>query len=438
MTAIVGVLNSQGIAIAADSAVTVSGNNIKKVYNRSNKIFTLSKFHPVGIAIYNSADYLGMPLETLIKMYRKKLQDNSFDTLEEYKNDFIEFLRSQIGNITPAMRESSFFGFCSEAHWEIINNTIETLEGRPEAFEELEEDEAYAIYHQVVGEEIDKYSAELAKYKQANYTNMDYDTYCKFYENQLLSIVNFIETEIDKEFEGFTILADHAEAIRKMLFSLINIEYIFEKHCGLVFIGFGEMEMYPSSHLVLAGTLIGDDMRIIKGPPVKINPGVPHENANIIPYAQGDVTTTVLTGVDPNYKSEVKQAIKSSFGSASSQIEGLINDTKLSKQIGNALETISNELIDRLEAYQWEKITRPLLEILAHMGKEDMSDLAESLVNITSLKRKFTSSDSADESVGGPVDVAIITKGDGFIWMKRKHYFDIENNQAFRDKYFKI
>jgi hypothetical protein len=72
------------------------------------------------------------------------------------------------------------------------------------------------------------------------------------------------------------------------------------------------------------------------------------------------------------------------------------------------------------------------------MGKEDMSELAESLVTIASLKRKFTSSDSADESVGGLVDVAIITKGDGVIWMKLKHYVDIENKQTFRDRYFKV
>ncbi|MEJ0054300.1 MAG: hypothetical protein WDN75_00780 [Bacteroidota bacterium] len=64
MTAIVGVLNSQGIAIAADSAVTVTGNKVKKVYNRSNKIFTLSKYHPVGIAVYGSADFMGIPIET--------------------------------------------------------------------------------------------------------------------------------------------------------------------------------------------------------------------------------------------------------------------------------------------------------------------------------------------------------------------------------------
>ncbi len=117
---------------------------------------------------------------------------------------------------------------------------------------------------------------------------------------------------------------------------------------------------------------------------------------------------------------------------------GIINNVAQSQQIAGIMNNISNTLIQKLEDYQYQKITGPLLEILAHMGKEDMSELAESLVNITSLKRKFTSSDSTDESVGGPVDVAIITKGDGFVWMKRKHYFSMENNQGFMDKYFKI
>jgi hypothetical protein len=41
------------------------------------------------------------------------------------------------------------------------------------------------------------------------------------------------------------------------------------------------------------------------------------------------------------------------------------------------------------------------------------------------------------ETVGGPVDVAIISKYDGFIWIKRKHYFDKKQNPFFRQKYFK-
>ena len=58
--------------------------------------------------------------------------------------------------------------------------------------------------------------------------------------------------------------------------------------------------------------------------------------------------------------------------------------------------------------------------------------MAESLIALTGLKRRMTSS---EESVGGPVDVAIISKSDGFIWMKRKHYFNKELNAQFFQRY---
>ena len=60
--------------------------------------------------------------------------------------------------------------------------------------------------------------------------------------------------------------------------------------------------------------------------------------------------------------------------------------------------------------------------------------MAEALVSLTSFKRRV----SADaETVGGPIDVALISKGDGFIWIKRKHYFKPELNYTFFQNYFK-
>ena len=53
------------------------------------------------------------------------------------------------------------------------------------------------------------------------------------------------------------------------------------------------------------------------------------------------------------------------------------------------------------------------------MPKEELVNLSESLINTTSLKVKVQDN---LETVGGDVDVAIITKGDGFVWTKRKHY----------------
>ena len=51
------------------------------------------------------------------------------------------------------------------------------------------------------------------------------------------------------------------------------------------------------------------------------------------------------------------------------------------------------------------------------------------MVNLTSFKRHCTKS---VETVGGPIDVLVITKGDGPIWVKRKQYFDIKDNIDFK------
>jgi hypothetical protein len=435
MTAIVGVLNSQGIAIAADSAVTVSGNNLKKVYNRSNKIFTLSKIHPVGIAIYNRADFMGIPLETIIKMYRNKIKDGSFDTLEEYKKDFLAFLISQLKHVSPEFKKNSFFGYSSWIHSVIINSTIDGLYERDD-LNGLEIEEKQPIYSEVFAAKLEENALLLGTYNKTDYMILSFVDFCAYYKDELETIENYIASEVNEEFEGFSITEDNRVRIKQIIYELINIELIFESHCGLAFFGFGEEEIYPSTEHVLVGFPVADNPRIRQLDVIKINPGV--HNSNIIPFAQADVTTTVLTGVDPNYKNEVRKAVKNSFQNITSELDPILNNAALLQQVELAMTTISDKLLQGLDEYQWTKITGPLLEILENMGKEDMSELAESLVNITSLKRKFTSSDSNDESVGGPVDVAVVSKADGFIWMKRKHYFDMLYNQSFKDKYLKF
>jgi hypothetical protein len=60
--------------------------------------------------------------------------------------------------------------------------------------------------------------------------------------------------------------------------------------------------------------------------------------------------------------------------------------------------------------------------------------MAEALVNLTAFKRRMT---DELETVGGPVDVAVISKGDGLVWVKRKHYFKPELNQHFFANYYR-
>lgn len=92
MTSEVVVMNSLGVALAADSAATVSNGERDKVFNSADKLFMLSKRHPVGVMVYAQAALMGVPWETIIKMFRRELGNKRFATLEEYGQSLIAFL----------------------------------------------------------------------------------------------------------------------------------------------------------------------------------------------------------------------------------------------------------------------------------------------------------------------------------------------------------
>ena len=50
---------------------------------------------------------------------------------------------------------------------------------------------------------------------------------------------------------------------------------------------------------------------------------------------------------------------------------------------------------------------------------------------LESLKEKVT---RGTQSVGGPIDVAVITKAEGLVWLKRKLYFDAGLNHRYMSR----
>ncbi|MBT5185559.1 MAG: hypothetical protein HOH19_03715 [Kordiimonadaceae bacterium] len=96
--------------MAADSAVTVSSKNVThKIYNSANKLFALSNNHPVGVMIYNAATLTGVPFETIIKMYRRNLNNKSFNTVAEYRDDFIKFMNNGCHLFSTDEQEKCFY-----------------------------------------------------------------------------------------------------------------------------------------------------------------------------------------------------------------------------------------------------------------------------------------------------------------------------------------
>lgn len=152
--------------------------------------------------------------------------------------------------------------------------------------------------------------------------------------------------------------------------------------------------------------------------------------------AQTDVMTTYITGISPlienTFITSTIEAIKLILSNIQNSVRAFNSD--LSTAIGQIdINPIVQSYVNGITKFKNEKAISPLMNTIATMEKEDLAELAENLIYLTSLKRRITPD---MESVGGPVDVAIVSKGDGFIWIKRKHYFDPTLNRCYFETYF--
>jgi hypothetical protein len=156
------------------------------------------------------------------------------------------------------------------------------------------------------------------------------------------------------------------------------------------------------------------------------------------PFAQTDVIDTILSGIDPALDDIYLNNFSALFVKYNELILNAIGqgNPELRAQIGGLdTQRIVTEYMQMNQGIKQENYIRPLMNAVSTLAKEDLAEMAESLIYLTYLKRRIT---FAEESVGGPVDVAVISKGDGFIWIKRKHYFKPELNQYFFENYFNV
>jgi hypothetical protein len=98
MTSEIALLNKSAIALAADSATTVTywerGERRRRYFKGANKIFNLSAVHPVGLMTYASASLQGVPWEILAKAYRVYIGSKEHDHLQAYADNFLEYIKN--------------------------------------------------------------------------------------------------------------------------------------------------------------------------------------------------------------------------------------------------------------------------------------------------------------------------------------------------------
>ena len=415
MTAIVGVLNKHAVAIAADSAVTMG--NTHKVINSANKIFTLSKYHPVAVMTYNNAAFMGVPWDIIIKEYRKQLKDKSFPCLKDYVDDFINYLHIRNFFCDERTQQESMISLL-DSFLSICRNEI--LKDKNISKDELTK----GLMEEKLGTCLNGNRNSDKCPEFASYSYNDFKNYASS------SIKDYAKSVID---------VGNTELLMESFFYYMAAKFSQPFYTGLVFVGYGENEIYPSLYPI--NVSLGIDNRLkYYWDENNIAQITEHgAGAIIIPFAQIDVTQTIIRGINPTFLDIIYNIIDKSITSFSGSITTIL-DSNPSTAIMSAavrgldLKSIISEITSQMNREMRETYTNPLLNTVVSLDKEDMANMAESFISLTSLVRRMQ---PGEETVGGPVDVAVISKGDGFVWINRKHYFKPELNASFFSNYFK-
>jgi len=206
---------------------------------------------------------------------------------------------------------------------------------------------------------------------------------------------------------------------------------------GILVAGFGCGEVFPSLYHFETDGYIGSAIKLDTKRTAEISM---KNRSAVAPFAQREMVSRFMDGIDPEYSRFLgTMSVKATIAACKIVLdkyakEEYKNEETFSQIVSAAIEGGKQTLVEARK-FQWKKFSRPIINMIAMLSKDELAHVAESLVALTSLKR-HVSEDA--ETVGGPVDVALISKGDGFIWIKRKHYFKPELDVAFFENYFRL
>lgn len=390
MTAEVGILTQRGLALAADSAVTFNlPNGERNTLNDANKLFTLYDSHYIGIMIYNNANFMGIPWELIINSFKERLGNEVKKTVRDYVECFKKYMASL------KIYRDVFEKIMVTNYAKILANTLSNINSDdPKEFSDVEE--------QIGNLEARFESESLVKINLEDFSSK----YGKL-----------IQQVFESKYGAY--LQELAPKLIKLVYAYIcSSEMNFDTLSGVVFAGYGAEELFPTLiQLEFDGRFFGKikvkEVRKDNVDPISGNVG----NAVVVPLAQDDMIQTILLGIDPQLQ-EIRQ--KGLYGVANQLVKDAASYMP-NQEAYNDYRQKAEDAVERYDNYFENKVneivTSPFLSMLGAFSIDDIGNMARTLVSLTSFKRKYSGN---IRNVGGPIDVLVISRGDGPVWLSNK------------------
>ncbi len=259
MTAEIALLNRKAVALAADSIATLAGpnNGVIKTYDSAEKIFELSRNMPLGLMTYNSTEFLQIPIEILVREFRKVFDDD-VTKINEIWPKFHKFLQD----------ESEGFSGLDKHIFSNLDNLVSPI------LKSLQESTNLTSELYLVNKKIDGYGRN-------NLNGCNEDKFKKFYRNYALELLDnkfpILRSKLEQHELPISLILD-------LIIKIIKSRYKTSEYVGLVFAGFGKKDRFPSLYYVEIDGFYFGKARVIKSKTVAISRNKLH--SLIVPFAQ--------------------------------------------------------------------------------------------------------------------------------------------------------
>ncbi|WP_234744759.1 hypothetical protein [Burkholderia sp. WTPI3] len=420
MTCEVAVLNRLAVALAADSAVTFTslagGAQQHTFATGANKIFQLAKAAPVGVMLYNAADLQDVPWELVIKSFRSEV-GNPRDTLSDYATSLVNYIRDHTALFPPAHREKHFRQLAAGGFLRLLDKALTvypalTQSGPPDvlqaAMRTFMETEVALNAATALGTHFTEADVVGAKTAQRAWLAHEIADYLG-----APGLHHHLATIVDAD--------AFADVVIESLYRFYHWHFDGQ-YSGIVVAGYGEKEYLPSYietryYGFLLDKLIADEYS---------SKSIDHNiDAHIDAFAKKSMVQTFMSGFAP----EVFNTVTNLFTThAIGLMAGLNLDPAVAADMPQRIEQAKHDFSQAWTWQTWNSHRAPLNSVISGLPPSEMAELAETLVVLESLKEKVT---QRTQSVGGPVDVAVITRSEGLVWIKRKHYFRADLNPRY-------
>jgi hypothetical protein len=414
MTSEIAVMNQRAVALAADSAVTLIDGGTVVVRNDQRKLFNLMEGRPIGVMFFGVADILGHPWEHLIEHYQKRAKPREFSHVRDYATNFTGMLDNLDEFFPPARQRDDFKRLLASVFRYVLHLGQYLREaGGPER--------ANLNDTQILQEAIDRVWRDY-QFREDGSARRDLSCFPQGFAAAVAKdYAQVIEELIAYGFQPFGLPKPTIQKLREIAIFAVTKDLFLEDVTGLVFAGFGSDERYPVVVTYFLSAIVNGYVKRAEASVDAIDGEV---RSKIRVFADSEVTNAFIRGIDFNLERRVYGTFQLLMQSLVDHVVGAFGNIDPSHR-EEVRRRLQSELVPQyfdafrgmIGDYQQQAFINPVLRVLEIAGRNELAETARELVSLNIFKKRIM---AQKQTVGGAIDVAIVSREGGFQWFNRQ------------------